>query len=169
MCDHFTFEGMKKKSGAAAGLCEWVINIILYYDVVAQVEEKKQALRDETSTLEQATTRLSEVKALVADLEAKLTELVAEFDKAMKKNAVMAEAQKCQSELDIAQRLIGPLGAYGVIWEQAVQQVSRIYCLCPEKCWPRVVLRANWASSHGNTAKHLSLPSSSFRGNAMWP
>ena len=85
MGDDFTFEGMKKKSGAAVGVCEWVINIILYYDVVTQVEPKKQALRDETSTLEQATTRLSEVKALVADLEAKLAELVAEFDKAMEK------------------------------------------------------------------------------------
>ena len=135
MGDDFTFEGMKKKSGAVVGVCEWVINIILYYDVVTQVEPKKQALRDETSTSEQATTRLSEVKALVADLEAKLTGFVAEFDKAMKKNAVMAEAQKCQSELDIAQRLIGATGANGVIWEQAVQQVSRIYCLCPEKCW----------------------------------
>ena len=135
MGDDFTFEGMKKKSGAVVGVCEWVINIILYYDVVTQVEPKKQALRDETSPLEQATTRLSEVKALVAALEAKLAELVAESDKAMGKNAVMSEAQKCQSKLGMAQRLIDALVANGVIWEQAVQQVSRIYCLCPEKCW----------------------------------
>ena len=50
MGDDFTFEGMKKKSGAAVRVCEWVINIILYYDVVTQVEPKKQALRDATST-----------------------------------------------------------------------------------------------------------------------
>ena len=64
-CEHFTFEGMKKKSGDAVGLRKWVINIILYYDVVTQVEPKRQALRVATSTFEQVETRLSEVKVLM--------------------------------------------------------------------------------------------------------
>ena len=85
MCDHFTFEGMKRKSGAIAGPCEWVINIIFYYDIVTQVEPRRQALRDATSTFEQAETRLCEVKVLGAGLEAKLAKLVADLNKAMKK------------------------------------------------------------------------------------
>ena len=36
-----SFEGMKKKSGACAGLCEWVINILMYYEVVTTIEPKR--------------------------------------------------------------------------------------------------------------------------------
>merc|ERR1719482_1552234 len=41
----------RKKSGAAAGLVVWVINIIMYYDVVVQVEPKRLALKEAGETL----------------------------------------------------------------------------------------------------------------------
>merc|ERR1719169_365129 len=75
MGDDFSQAGMAKKSGAAAGLTVWIINIIMYYDVVVQVEPKKQALREATETLENANTKKAEVDALVAELEAKLAKL----------------------------------------------------------------------------------------------
>lgn len=123
--DDFSTEVMKKKSSAAAGLCEWILNIIMYYDVVIQVEPKKQALREATETLNAANTKLAEVNALVADLESKLGKLVAAFDKAMKeKDEVMAEAARCQNKLDMAQRLVNALAANGVIWEQTVGTIT---------------------------------------------
>merc|ERR1719281_1225346 len=132
MGEDFTADNMRKKSSAAAGLCEWIINIIMYYDVVIQVEPKKQALREATETLAAANERLGEVKALVAELEAKLAKLIAEFDMAMaEKDAVMAEAQKCQTKLDMAQRLVGALSANGVIWEQTVQSAGEQLILIP--------------------------------------
>ncbi|CAK0791281.1 unnamed protein product [Prorocentrum cordatum] len=130
--DQFTYDAMMKKSSAAAGLCAFIINIIMYYDVVIQVEPKRQALREATETLNNANTRLAEVKALVAQLEAKLAKLMAEFDKAMaEKNAVMAEAQKCQTKLDMAQRLVGALSANGVIWEQTVDRTAEELVFIP--------------------------------------
>lgn len=88
---------------AAAGLCEWIVNIIMYYDVVVTVEPKKKALREATETLEAANTKLAEVNALVADLEAKLAVLIADLDKALaEKDALMAEAKKSQDKLDLA-------------------------------------------------------------------
>ena len=58
-------------------------------------------------------------------LQHKHNTLQAEFDKAMAdKDAVMAEAQKCQNKLDMAQRLINALSANGVIWEQTVLTVE---------------------------------------------
>merc|ERR1712139_233030 len=132
MGEDFTSDAMRKKSSAAAGLCEWIINIIMYYDVVIQVEPKKQALREATETLNSANVRLAEVKALVKELEEKLAVLIAEFDKAMaEKDAVMAEAQKCQTKLDMAQRLVGALSANGVIWEQTVQMAGEQLVLIP--------------------------------------
>jgi dynein heavy chain len=40
----FNYENIKTKSTAAAGLCDWIINIVGYYDVVVQVEPKKIAV-----------------------------------------------------------------------------------------------------------------------------
>ena len=40
----FTPESMKTKSEAAAGVCNWIININLYYDVVVNTEPKRQAV-----------------------------------------------------------------------------------------------------------------------------
>merc|ERR1719253_2552439 len=125
MGDDFSQAGMAKKSGAAAGLTVWIINIVMYYDVVIQVEPKKQALREATETLEAANKKKAEVDALVAALEAKLAKLMKEYDKAMaEKDAVMKEAQKCQTKLDMAQRLVGALSANGVIWEQTIQNAA---------------------------------------------
>jgi len=34
------------KSSAAAGLCDWIVNITMYYDVVISVEPKKAAVAE---------------------------------------------------------------------------------------------------------------------------
>jgi dynein heavy chain len=122
----FTAEVMKKKSSAATGLCEWVRDIIKYYDVLAETEPKKIALAEANETLAQATRKLQEVNELVAQLEAQLAALMAEFDQAMAdKDAVMAEAKRCENKLDMAQRLINALSANGIIWEQTVVIVEQ--------------------------------------------
>eukprot|EP00929_Paragymnodinium_shiwhaense_P082767 TRINITY_DN4377_c2_g1_i1.p1 TRINITY_DN4377_c2_g1~~TRINITY_DN4377_c2_g1_i1.p1 ORF type:complete len:2551 (-),score=809.20 TRINITY_DN4377_c2_g1_i1:84-7481(-) len=132
MGDDFSHAGMLKKSGAAAGLCVFIINILMYYDVVTQVEPKRQALREATETLTAANEKLATVKALVADLEAKLAGLMKAFDKAMKeKNDVMQEAEKCQTKLSMAQRLVNALSANGVIWEQTVQRAAEDLVVIP--------------------------------------
>ena len=40
--EHFTPEIIAGKNSAAAGLCDWVINIVMYHDVVPTVEPKEQ-------------------------------------------------------------------------------------------------------------------------------
>jgi len=126
MGDDFTQTAMSKKSQAAGGLCVWIINIIMYYDVVVQVEPKKQALREATDTLQAANDRLAQVKELVSTLQSQLAALMAEFEKAMAdKDAVMKEAQRCQTKLDMAQRLINALSANGVIWQQTVASAGQ--------------------------------------------
>eukprot|EP00931_Biecheleriopsis_adriatica_P101533 TRINITY_DN7664_c0_g1_i1.p1 TRINITY_DN7664_c0_g1~~TRINITY_DN7664_c0_g1_i1.p1 ORF type:complete len:4295 (+),score=1011.97 TRINITY_DN7664_c0_g1_i1:399-12887(+) len=130
--DDFLPENMKKKSNAAGGLSEFVINIIKYYDVVSQVEPKKKLLADATEVLEKANERHREVKALVKDLEEKLAGLVAEFDKAIaEKDEVMAEAERCQTKLNMAQRLVGALFANGEIWKQTVESTGEELVFIP--------------------------------------
>ena len=43
--EHFTFDIIKKKSGAAAGCCMFVIAIVKYYDIVVAVEPKRQSTK----------------------------------------------------------------------------------------------------------------------------
>jgi len=72
---------MAKKSGAAAGLCDFLLNIVAYYDIVVTVEPKRKLLKEAQDGLAAANQKLAEVNAHVADLEAKLAVLVADFDK----------------------------------------------------------------------------------------
>merc|ERR1719359_1879613 len=132
MGDDFTEEVFRKKSAAAAGLVVWVINIIMYYDVVVQVEPKRNALREATETLKAAEEKLQAAKTLVAELEVKLAALMKEFDSVIKeKEATVAEAKKCSDKLDMAKRLVAALGANGVIWEQTVANVSEDLIVIP--------------------------------------
>jgi dynein heavy chain len=49
--ESFTPENIATKSSAAAGVCEWIINITKYYDVFVSVEPKKQAVAEAQATL----------------------------------------------------------------------------------------------------------------------
>ena len=42
---NFNPTNIRTKSSAAGGLCDWIINITAYYDVVVSVEPKKEAVR----------------------------------------------------------------------------------------------------------------------------
>jgi dynein heavy chain len=75
----FTPEIVMKSSPAASGLCDWIINITMYYDVVVSVEPKKLAVKEAQETLAAANAKKEEVDALVAELNAALAKLMAEF------------------------------------------------------------------------------------------
>ena len=116
---------MMKKSSAAASLCDFLINIVAYYDIVVTVEPKRIALKKAQDDLEAANTKLAEVNAHVADLEAKLAVLVADFDKVVaEKNAVVAEGERLQTKLGLAQRLMAALGSEQERWAVNVQQMK---------------------------------------------
>jgi len=128
----FKQEAMRKKSQAAGGLCEWIINIIKYYDVVVQVEPKKKSLKEAEDQLQEAYDRQKGAQMLVSELEERLRSLISEYDKAIaEKHAVMAEAERCQTKLDMAQRLVGALSANGVIWEQTVETAGEEIAVIP--------------------------------------
>eukprot|EP00960_Hanusia_phi_P043076 755854-Hanusia_phi.AAC.6 len=118
-------EIMKKKSNAAAGLCEFLLNIVVYYDIVVTVEPKRQALKQAQDELEAANKKLAEVNAHVADLESKLAILIEEYDKVVaEKNAVVAEGERLQNKLGLAQRLMAALGSEQERWAINVQQMK---------------------------------------------
>jgi dynein heavy chain len=68
----FTVEIIQNKSSAAGGLCDFIINITLYYEVVVSVEPKKLAVAEAKATLAAANEKKQQVDELVAKLNAEL-------------------------------------------------------------------------------------------------
>ncbi|XP_021937393.1 dynein beta chain, ciliary isoform X2 [Zootermopsis nevadensis] len=117
----FDPEFVRTKSGAAAGLCAWVINIIKFYEVYCDVEPKRKALTQANAELAAAQEKLSVIKRKVASLEEQLAKLTADFEQAT------AEKLRCQQEADatnatiqLANRLVGGLASENVRWAESV-------------------------------------------------
>ena len=123
--DYFTKEVMNNKSKAAGGMCDWVLNIVVYYDIVSDVEPKRIMLAEAQAQLSDANTKLAIVTAEVAELQAMLAGLEKEFEDAVnEKNSVIAEAEKCASKLDLANRLVNALASENVRWAAGIESLK---------------------------------------------
>ena len=117
----FTPEILISKAAAAAGVCDWIRNIALYYDVVVNVEPKKKAVAEAKVKLDAANEKKETMNALVAELTAKLNELMKAYQEAMDtKEAAENEAARCASRLDLANRLVSSLGSEKERWSQSI-------------------------------------------------
>ncbi|OMJ82808.1 hypothetical protein SteCoe_16405 [Stentor coeruleus] len=124
--EHFNAETMKNKSTAARGLCEWVRNIVDYYDCVKQVEPKREALRQATNQLAQANEKLQVTKEMVAELELRLKNLVDQYDSAIaEKEAVEREAERCARRLNLANRLVNALASEKDRWSESIDNYGK--------------------------------------------
>ena len=72
----FNPENIRSKSIAAAGLCSWVINIVIYYTIFCDVKPKRDALEQATVDLSSAQDKLKVIKDKVSDLQATLAKSV---------------------------------------------------------------------------------------------
>ncbi|KAI8425205.1 hypothetical protein MSG28_007028 [Choristoneura fumiferana] len=94
------------KSGAAAGLCSWVINICKFYDVFVVVEPKRKALAAANAELQAARDKLSFLTDQIKELEEKLGVLMKAFQEAVnEKMKCQAEADATNYTIDLANRL----------------------------------------------------------------
>ncbi|KAL0281201.1 UNVERIFIED_CONTAM: hypothetical protein PYX00_002260 [Menopon gallinae] len=117
----FEPEFVRSKSGAAAGLCAWVINIIKFYEVYCDVEPKRKALAAANAELAAAQEKLSVIKKKVASLEEQLAKLTADFEQATsEKLRCQQEADATSSTIALANRLVGGLGSENVRWAESV-------------------------------------------------
>lgn len=118
---HFNPEVIMGKNKAAAGLCSFVLNIVMYYEVVVTVEPKRKALQEANEQLEEANNQLKAVMELVADLEEKLAKLTTELSAAnAEKQAALEIVEKGQKKLDLAQRLTNALASENVRWAENI-------------------------------------------------
>ena len=121
----FDYDIIKGKNSAAGGLCSWVINIVIYRDIVVTVEPKRIALEAANKQLAAANAKLKEVTELVAELQAKLDKLVAELNAAnADKKDAMDSVDRGNRKLDLAQRLTGALASEAIRWAANVVEME---------------------------------------------
>eukprot|EP01033_Poteriospumella_lacustris_P002495 gene2501-1816_t len=119
--EHFKPEIIKSKNSAAAGLCSFVLNIVMYYEVVVTVEPKRKALKEANEQLEAANSQLKQVMDMVAELESKLAKLTADLNAAnTEKQDALDTVDRGQKKLDLAQRLTNALASENVRWAENI-------------------------------------------------
>jgi len=148
----FTPENLKTKAEAAAGVCNWIKNINLYYDVVVNTEPKRQAVAKAEVDLEAANATKKEMEDLVAELQAKLDVLLKAYQEAMdKKQGAEDEAARCERRLSLANRLVSALGSEKGRWGDAIVQLAADQTVIHGD----VLLAASFVSYVGPFNKHF--------------
>ncbi|KAJ3391292.1 hypothetical protein HDU84_006208 [Entophlyctis sp. JEL0112] len=118
---NFNEEFMKSKSLAAAGLCSWVVNVVMYYHVYCDVEPKRKALEAANNELQISQARLRDIQSKIGELDRNLADLKAKFEKATEdKLKCEEEAKSTQDTIILANRLVNGLASEKVRWSEAV-------------------------------------------------
>ena len=99
---------ISNKSKAAAGLCDWAINIVKYYDVVSEVEPKRLELAGANEKLAAANTTLKQVQDKVALLNAQVQELEDQYNKVGASYSTSA-----RQAADVSREVVFELLSYG--------------------------------------------------------
>eukprot|EP00471_Norrisiella_sphaerica_P010953 CAMPEP_0184498660 /NCGR_PEP_ID=MMETSP0113_2-20130426/39505_1 /TAXON_ID=91329 /ORGANISM="Norrisiella sphaerica, Strain BC52" /LENGTH=4666 /DNA_ID=CAMNT_0026886275 /DNA_START=34 /DNA_END=14034 /DNA_ORIENTATION=- len=119
----FTVEIMMGKSEAAANLCGWVCNIVRFYKVYKDVAPKMKALEEAQARAKAAADQVAALNAKVAQLQAALDAAIKSKEAAEDEKAkVEADAKKCQDKLFTADRLVGGLAGEKIRWGESVKQ-----------------------------------------------
>ena len=121
----FNFKYMSGKSSAAAGLCDWIVNICIYHDIYLDVAPKRAKLQAAEAELAAANKKLAGVRAHVKNLNDRMAELTSNLEAATnEKNELLTNAEATQKRAGLANRLLNGLGGEGVRWQNEVESLD---------------------------------------------
>jgi dynein heavy chain len=113
----FTVENMRAKSKAGAGLLQWVVAIVKYYEVAKNVEPLRNKVRAMEKAQAEGSKDLAETKALLSTLSAELAILQTNFDKANGElTGLQTDAAIMEKRLNAAESLIIGLASEKTRW-----------------------------------------------------
>ncbi|OHT04931.1 Dynein heavy chain family protein [Tritrichomonas foetus] len=121
----FSPEAAKMSSGAAAGLCAWVRNMVEYHEVEKVVRPKKLAAATAQAKLERAQAELAKIEAQLAEKEQVLAGLQKNYDDAIaQQQGYKQKADATQKKLHSAQALIEALSGEKGRWENEAETLN---------------------------------------------
>eukprot|EP00891_Asterochloris_glomerata_P002883 jgi/Astpho2/2883/Aster-01037 len=117
----FNPDAIRSKSGAAAGLCGWVVNICKYFRIYQVVAPKRAALAEANKRLEGANKKLTGIRGKVKELKDRVASLEESLMKATEdKNNAIAQAEKTANKAKLADRLINGLSGEYKRWNETI-------------------------------------------------
>ena len=121
----FNYNSVKRVSLAAAGLADWVLNVLIYHDIYLDVAPKRALLAEAEQKLNEANKKLAAVNENVAQLNARKQALQDQLMEATEeKNTLIANAEATAKRLNLAERLVNGLADEGVRWAQNVETLT---------------------------------------------
>ena len=124
--DGFNEQDMKSKSGAAANLCAFVVNVFKFNRIYVKVKPLMDSLEKAENEENAANKAKNEALDKVARLTANLEALQRTFEEAnAKKAAAQAFAAACTDRLSLANRLVGGLASENDRWGIEVQRLRQ--------------------------------------------
>ena len=128
----FDPEFIRSKSSSAAGMCAWVVNIVMFYRIFCDVEPKRLMLAQANADLAAAQEKLTGIKARIRELDESLQELTDNFERATaEKLRCQKEAESTQLTISLANRLVGGLASENVRWAIAVAEFKKQEVMLP--------------------------------------
>jgi dynein heavy chain, axonemal len=117
---------IERRSRAAAGICEWVINIRKYYEVWCEVDPKRKRLAAEAKRLAKSEAKLVSAKNHFRKVHEQLSLLTDAFTNATsKKNDALRRYQQLSQKLELAERLRSVLASEKERWEAEIKALSK--------------------------------------------
>ena len=105
--DEFTYEKMTQKSQAAAYLCTYILNTIVFNNIYKKVRPLVEAKEKATEELQEKQKLLAGVKEIVRQINEKVSALKRQLEEAEKeKQRVENDANLCQAKLQAAEKLV---------------------------------------------------------------
>ena len=119
---NFNPDYIRNKSGAAAGLCAWVVNICKYFRIYQVVAPKRALLAEANKKLDNANKKLTGIRAKVKELQDRVAKLEEGLMKATDdKNAAIAAADKTMRKAGMADRLVNGLSGENKRWGSSIE------------------------------------------------
>lgn len=118
----FNGDSIKAKSQAAAGLCDWVVNIYKFYEIYLEVGPKERALEAAEGELRSAQADLQALTDQLLVFQRELDILEGHLQDAVKmKEQCQAEADATAYKIDLAFRLVNGLASEKDRWLESIE------------------------------------------------
>ncbi|EUD65414.1 hypothetical protein C922_04154 [Plasmodium inui San Antonio 1] len=123
---HFNKNAIQKKSKAAAGLAEWVLNVTSFHKIIQNILPKRTLLESTKKSLEEANDKLQTVREKVQSLKAQLSTLISQYDHALyERDLVILEEKKLKTKLELSIRLIDALSSEQISWSNQYEALKK--------------------------------------------
>eukprot|EP01084_Bolivina_argentea_P082346 149089_1 len=120
-----TMDNLNRVSKAGAGLLQWVIAMMRYYDVAKEVAPRRKKVQEMEKKMLSAQRDLAKTEKDLAELESQIKQLSFNFnEKDTELKDLQSQAEQMKRYLDCAAKLISGLGSERIRWTKDAEELK---------------------------------------------